>query len=1844
MSSDTNRVKKIGKYEILDILGRGGMGVVYKAIDPSIGRLVAIKRITGNYADDPKFLQRFFREAKSTGKLQHQNIVIVHDLGDLDGTPFLVMEFLEGESLDSIIKEERPLPIVEKLNLIVQVCNGLQYAHERNVIHRDIKPANLMLLKSGLVKIVDFGIARIEDDMHMTMPSQVLGTFQYMSKEQINNEPLDGRTDVYSTAVVLYQLLTFHLPFEGRDTGATLLKIINDPPPPLSQYIKNYPPELDGIVQRALAKSKDERYQTAEEFALDLMQVQEQFRVEIAAQYLRGAEDALSRGELSKAKEQCMEILRFERQGSRTGIPLHEAKQLLQQVQQLIQRQQRSDQAQQLRSQAQEAMSAQQYERALGYASQAVQLDPENADLAAYRDSINEAKTRDDRHREAVKKAQSAHYAGDLTEALHEIEQAILYDSADTDAQALRAEITHEIEQRRRQVAVQGLVQEAQRQISSRQFTAALEALQKAETVDPSAPGLHELMALASNGRKQEIRRKELERFSSAITDALNQDDFAVAMQTCDEALAQFPEDRGLVKLKAMAERRKEAAEKRRFIEDQVAGARKLLDNNQAEVALQNLEVACAKYPNEPALTSVLTIVQQTLRQERDDARKNDYLRRAKDALKAKQFQEAVQALEEGCAEFDAPELQDLLQFAREESAAFDHARKVEAAANTAHQLMSQDQHEQAIDFLRATLVDLSDEELSILLAEAERHVEDFNRRVNECVETAEKLLRVDRVTEAVRFLDSQEQDFAKSPRFTEVSTRARECEQRLQRINAAVQSAASALAVQDWDAAQKAIDECRCTSGEHPELARLATQIVVNRSASATAAVTKATQDCRTLFLARSYEAAIDLLDGVAGDLEYVPEDLRLRYTALHEEAERGVAWTQQQAAFAREKYEDRAPDTAERTSWDLDATTRGSTNASAMRKRDLDELQQLAEESSTTGVLDELASISARARVLAERHAGDSQVESTARQVFNTASARSFSLTATQFGVPGQTLPRQPMVPAPQNPPLAAPPVTDKPADRPAESIAIDTPAAPAPPAIVEASASASESSIIEPISPPVALPAQPADSVSPANESPLAPAAVVAPTPERHEAAAPEIRPEELPAELQGWGQNLVSRVKEPLPSVSSPNKPATSRPLEPKPMVPVPKPSEPEAAEPKLAESKPSKRSEGRARDVKAIFDASPPKSPESKPRDRKVVVPPVHAKPASPKAGPAVAALGSKMPVFIAGGAAAVLVLGFAAWKFWSGTTNQNPSLLVAGTPAGVTIQVQDQTCVTPNCQLQLAPGDYELRASLAGYKSETHNIHVAAGTPLPALSLALQPLPTTVHVSTNFNSGEITLDGKKAGSLIQGSFEIPNVSPGEHKLRVSSEGVDSEISFAARVGNAPELKAQNPAQNISAFAVSSVAGKARLLSNIPDGARVSIDDHIAGSLAGGQQDLGALSEGSHRIQIGEGEDATSHTVRVSAFPALDLFLNAESNVGILVVQSKTPAAAVFLDGRQSGITDKDGVYRAALPAKKISVRLSKSGFHSLTQSATLNNKNETALTFDLQPIVQNAKLSVNGLLIAMSVSVDGQEVGVTGSSGQFTTEVPPGDHVVEFSKNGFQSKQANITFTSGETKRLNAQLIPNAPPQSEARNRPPESVKTPVTKPQEPPPVREDKPSQPPVKVEKQLPPPAVKPDKPQAQASPDQQEWARVKDTRDPAMLEAFLTRYPASPFADQGRERLRGLQTSSDRAAISLTLRRFADAYQHRSVDELESIWPSLDKDSRKKFTEAFKSAQSVQASVQPDGDPVVSGDNATISCDRSVRFTFNGEEKPISDRIVINLKRKSGTWLIDSVRASK
>lgn len=301
------RPTKIGKYDVVELLGKGGMGLVYKAKDPHLDRLVAIKMMTTvDFGDNPDLLQRFYREAQWTGNLHHRNIVTVYELGDQEGNPYLVMEYLDGESLETIISSRRPLTLLQRINFIREVCDGLAYAHQKSVIHRDIKPGNIMVLNDRGVKIVDFGIAHI-GDRSVTRTGQLLGSLPYMSPEQISGKQVGARTDIFSLGVVLYQLLTFTLPFEGETPAATILKIIHEQPRTLAAFRDAFPPELDAIISRALAKSREDRYPTIEDLAFDLAQIGEQVQQELLREHLDKAESLLAQEELLKAKEELLE-------------------------------------------------------------------------------------------------------------------------------------------------------------------------------------------------------------------------------------------------------------------------------------------------------------------------------------------------------------------------------------------------------------------------------------------------------------------------------------------------------------------------------------------------------------------------------------------------------------------------------------------------------------------------------------------------------------------------------------------------------------------------------------------------------------------------------------------------------------------------------------------------------------------------------------------------------------------------------------------------------------------------------------------------------------------------------------------------------------------------------------------------------------------------------------------------------------------------------------------------------------------------------------------------------------------------------------------------------------------------------------------------------------------------------------------------------------------------------------------------------------------------------------------------------------------------------------------------
>jgi serine/threonine protein kinase len=263
---------KAGRYEVVSELGRGSMGVVYEGFDPVIGRRVAIKTMLTEGLTSQEFREfksRFQREAQAAGVLSHPNIVNVFDYGEDSGILYLVMEYLEGKSLEKLVEEQGMLPIETIIPMYDQVCSALDHAHQHSIVHRDIKPANIMILDNGLVKVTDFGIAKVMS-MGMTQAGQVLGTPNYMSPEQVKGRQVDGRSDIFSLGIILYDLVTGEMPFGGQNITTVIYKIINENPIPPRELDATIHPGLSYVICKALAKSPDERYQTCRELADNL--------------------------------------------------------------------------------------------------------------------------------------------------------------------------------------------------------------------------------------------------------------------------------------------------------------------------------------------------------------------------------------------------------------------------------------------------------------------------------------------------------------------------------------------------------------------------------------------------------------------------------------------------------------------------------------------------------------------------------------------------------------------------------------------------------------------------------------------------------------------------------------------------------------------------------------------------------------------------------------------------------------------------------------------------------------------------------------------------------------------------------------------------------------------------------------------------------------------------------------------------------------------------------------------------------------------------------------------------------------------------------------------------------------------------------------------------------------------------------------------------------------------------------------------------------------------------------------------------------------------------------------
>jgi serine/threonine protein kinase len=265
--------KTVSHYKIIEKLGEGGMGIVYKAEDMKLKRIVALKFLPPELTRDPEAKERFIQEAQAASALEHSNIYNIHEIDETeDGQMFIVMACYDGETLKQKIKDKR-LKIEDATDIAIQIGQGLAKAHEHNIVHRDIKPANVMITNDSVVKILDFGLAKLAGQIRLTKAGTTLGTAAYMSPEQARGEKVDHRTDIWSLGIVMYEMITGQLPFKGDYEQAVIYSILNDEPQPPKSLRSDLTMELEQIISKALAKKPTERYQQMNELVVDLKKI-----------------------------------------------------------------------------------------------------------------------------------------------------------------------------------------------------------------------------------------------------------------------------------------------------------------------------------------------------------------------------------------------------------------------------------------------------------------------------------------------------------------------------------------------------------------------------------------------------------------------------------------------------------------------------------------------------------------------------------------------------------------------------------------------------------------------------------------------------------------------------------------------------------------------------------------------------------------------------------------------------------------------------------------------------------------------------------------------------------------------------------------------------------------------------------------------------------------------------------------------------------------------------------------------------------------------------------------------------------------------------------------------------------------------------------------------------------------------------------------------------------------------------------------------------------------------------------------------------------------------------------
>ncbi len=865
----TPPLTRIGKYGVTGLLGRGGMGLVYRAFDKHLGREVAIKTITEGFAGDPEMLERFYREAAKTGMLKHPNIVTVYDLGEQEGFPYIVMEYVAGEALDRIIQSARPLPLASRLKIIEQVCSALAYAHRNDVIHRDVKPANVIVQPDGVAKLLDFGIARQEkQERGLTRTGNVIGTVHYMAPERLRDRAFDGRSDIFSAGIMLYQLLTGQLPFNGEDFSV-IQKLLNERHPPLSNYLHEYPTALDAILDRSLAKDPDERYNSADEMAAEISAVVDEVKKGQVLEMVQQAESLVKDQEFTKAREILLQVTKLDAQHTK-------ARQLLVMVQQNLAMLQRAGQIKELRFQAEAEVHERQYDLAISHLEEALRLDPSSSELAEMLESVRRTKQARERIEGYLQQADGARSRGDLEAAQAMIARALDLDKEDSRVRAAYAVIVQQVEEAARLAKTRQLLDSARNEMGSRRFTAAMKLLSEVEQIDPSNPEVISLLKQAKAGQEQEQRRRVVEQLQNEISAATTHEQLTTATARVNVALERMPNEPSLLKFKGQLSRQIRDFEARREVDETVQRCRALLETSPQE-ALQLVRDKLREFPGNERLLVLQSSVQEQIESVKLHETRAHFLAQAHEAINQHQYRQAVRLLETCQADgIFSDDIAELLEFARHEADQQQRESLMEKSFAEAQGLLAKGAYLEAIRRLEPVVQQTGDVSMRALLDKARSQEQALQQKIGKALNTAQDLTQGELFEEAATLLESQPELVLQATPVQDELKKLRAASDREEASLKLIGSAYGALDNHDMAGGWAILEAGLQSNPESPLLKRARETFEKRMRATADEALSSALESAHQALAVGDPRAAVDVIRSVAGLTEYARLELQ--------------------------------------------------------------------------------------------------------------------------------------------------------------------------------------------------------------------------------------------------------------------------------------------------------------------------------------------------------------------------------------------------------------------------------------------------------------------------------------------------------------------------------------------------------------------------------------------------------------------------------------------------------------------------------------------------------------------------------------------------------------------------------------------------------------------------------------------------------------------------------------------------------------------------------------------------------------------------------------------------------